>query len=398
MPSKNTELEASVGLRVAGLFVILVVSAVGALIPLQTTSRSTSDDLGKSPFFLVMRMFGAGIMLGVAFMHLLADANEDLTTVCPEYPALSMVLATAGCILVLCVEQAAHYFLGKYSSSLSGVALTDKESHTSAGDLTSTPAIKDGEYHGGHDCTCKPLVGNGPSSYNCDEGHTQDHDHEHAVDVEPGLPLQVLGHSLTCQSVGGSALKPAYDHEHDHGHSHAHTLSLVDDGDAIDAKRLMIKAFIMEIAIATHSIIIGVAFGALGDGSLDTIRALFAALSFHQFFEGIALGTAIAPVKNVLGWCKVRTLVCVFALTTPIGIVIGMLSVPSDEEPSNNQAFAQGVLNAIAAGNLIYIALVEMVAESMSAPFLAKNSTLKALMFAALVLGDLCMAILAIWA
>jgi zinc transporter 1/2/3 len=188
----------------------------------------------------------------------------------------------------------------------------------------------------------------------------------------------------------------------------------------VDTRRLITKAFIMEIAIATHSIIIGVAFGALGDDSLGTIRVLFAALSFHQFFEGIALGSSLVSARRALGGWMVVSFIVIFVLTTPVGIMIGMLAVAPEaaheeaseaahgralggeahgsESSSPNQLFAQGVLNALAAGNLIYIALVEMIAEDMSATHLAKRFSLKALMVAALVLGDLCMAILAIWA
>lgn len=410
------ELSTSVGLRVSGLFVIMAVSLIGALIPLHSSNGSTATDLGKSPFFLTMRMFAAGIMLGVAFIHLLADANNNLVTVCPEYESLSMALATAGCILVLSVEQGTLYLMGRASSSPRIVV--DKELHTMSGDLTSDPRLKQGDiYHGGNDCTCKPLVSSGPSHYHCgehhhhDDGHIHDHDHEHALDVSEeydtphGMPLNVMGHTMSCAAVHSSHtnLEPQTDttscsYDHDHGHSHAHTLTLAGEGETIDIKKLTVKAFIMEIAIATHSIIIGVAFGALGEGSLETLRALFAALSFHQFFEGIALGTAIASVKNVLGWYKVASFVFIFALTTPVGICIGMLAVPSDSEPSVNQQFAQGVLNALAAGNLVYIVLVEMVAECMNATFLINKPSLRALMLTALILGDLCMAILAIWA
>jgi zinc transporter 1/2/3 len=159
---------------------------------------------------------------------------------------------------------------------------------------------------------------------------------------------------------------------------------------------LLVKAVVMEIAIAMHSIVIGVAFGALGD--VTELVGLLVALSFHQLFEGIALGAALQSARAQLGERKVWTFALTFAVTTPIGILIGLFALPTDEAPSDNQEYAQGILNAIAAGNLIYIALVEMVSEDFRSPLAAKSGNLRAAMIVALLAGDLCLAILAIWA
>ncbi len=44
---------------------------------------------------------------------------------------------------------------------------------------------------------------------------------------------------------------------------------------------------VLELGIVVHSVIIGISLGA--SQSVDTIRPLLAALSFHQFFEGMGL-------------------------------------------------------------------------------------------------------------
>ena len=51
---------------------------------------------------------------------------------------------------------------------------------------------------------------------------------------------------------------------------------------------------VLEMGIVVHSIIIGISLGT--SDSLDTIKPLIIALSFHQFFEGIGLGGCIAQV------------------------------------------------------------------------------------------------------
>jgi hypothetical protein len=51
---------------------------------------------------------------------------------------------------------------------------------------------------------------------------------------------------------------------------------------------------VLELGIIVHSVIIGMSVGA--SESPSTIRPLVAALTFHQFFEGIGLGGCIVQV------------------------------------------------------------------------------------------------------
>lgn len=50
-------------------------------------------------------------------------------------------------------------------------------------------------------------------------------------------------------------------------------------------------AQVLESGIAFHSVLIGIALGV--SDSPCTIRPLLAALTFHQFFEGVALGSCL---------------------------------------------------------------------------------------------------------
>lgn len=50
------------------------------------------------------------------------------------------------------------------------------------------------------------------------------------------------------------------------------------------------------MGIVVHSVIIGVSLGA--SESVETVKPLLAALSFHQFFEGMGLGGCISQVTN----------------------------------------------------------------------------------------------------
>jgi zinc transporter 1/2/3 len=48
---------------------------------------------------------------------------------------------------------------------------------------------------------------------------------------------------------------------------------------------------VLETGIALHSVLIGIALGV--SNSPCTIKPLLAALTFHQFFEGVALGSCL---------------------------------------------------------------------------------------------------------
>jgi solute carrier family 39 (zinc transporter), member 1/2/3 len=98
---------------------------------------------------------------------------------------------------------------------------------------------------------------------------------------------------------------------------------------------------------------------------------------------------------------KIIIFTLTFAATVPVGIMIGILLTMNrtDEEgPTDAELYITGSLNSIAAGILIYVAMVEMIAEDFQEAKIATNIGLKVQMFAALMIGTLFMAVLAIWA
>ena len=82
-------------------------------------------------------------------------------------------------------------------------------------------------------------------------------------------------------------------------------------------------------------------------------------------------------------------------------MVIGILITDDqalENGPNESQTYTTGCLNSLAAGIMIYVALVEMVAEDFQQTSIATNVSLKIKMFIALMIGTLSMAVLAIWA
>ncbi|CAN1287926.1 Zinc transporter 1 [Linum perenne] len=94
----------------------------------------------------------------------------------------------------------------------------------------------------------------------------------------------------------------------------------------------------------------------------------------------------------------VATMVTFFSLTTPIGIVVGICISRGYSENSQASLLVGGVMNSASAGILIYMALVDLLAQDFMNPKLQSNLCLQLGANVSLLLGMGCMASLAQWA
>ncbi|CAI9264144.1 unnamed protein product [Lactuca saligna] len=171
-----------------------------------------------------------------------------------------------------------------------------------------------------------------------------------------------------------------------HHHSHANDNSQV--------YRYRIISQVLELGIVAHSLIIGLSLGA--SKSPETIKPLIVALSFHQFFEGLGLGGCIfqAKIKSM----ATISMGAFFTLTTPGGIVIGILMSNSYKENNTNSLIVEGVLNAASAGMLIYMALVNLLSPDFNNPRMQNKKMLLLGSNVFLLLGAGLMSLIAKWA
>lgn len=140
--------------------------------------------------------------------------------------------------------------------------------------------------------------------------------------------------------------------------------------------------------------IIGLSLGV--SQSPCTMRPLIAALSFHQFFEGFALGGCIleAQFKTL----SAIIMACFFALTTPLGVAIGT-SIASNFNPNSPGALiTEGILDSLSAGILVYMALVDLIAADFQSKRMRCNFRLQIVSYFLLFLGAVLMSSLALWA
>ncbi|KAF7986876.1 hypothetical protein HWV62_12620 [Athelia sp. TMB] len=166
--------------------------------------------------------------------------------------------------------------------------------------------------------------------------HEEHHDRSPRIAAAPVLYTESLERDLE-RSAG---------HHHDHcGHLHdedsdeeASVLAGEhgpDSGKArMGKRRQIVGILVLQMGIMLHSLVIGLTL-AITSGSEFT--SLVVAIGFHQLFEGLSLGIRISglPTSNPHGSdpndkksfspLKV-TLMFLFAITTPVGILIGLLS------------------------------------------------------------------------
>ncbi|KAI4308614.1 hypothetical protein L6164_031670 [Bauhinia variegata] len=206
-------------------------------------------------------------------------------------------------------------------------------------------------------------------------------------------------------------------HVHTHAsHGHAHGLDTFGSSELL---RHRVISQVLELGIVVHSVIIGISLGA--SESPETIKPLVAALSFHQFFEGMGLGSCIIQYRNgdlthnqpnedglLTGigqenWAKFKSkaftiMALFFSLTTPVGIAIGLGIANIYNESSPTALIVEGIFNAASAGILIYMALVDLLAADFMSPRMQSNCRLQIGANAFLLLGAGFMSLIAKWA
>ncbi|KAK9179025.1 hypothetical protein WN943_028219 [Citrus x changshan-huyou] len=200
---------------------------------------------------------------------------------------------------------------------------------------------------------------------------------------------------LVDEEMGNEHAGHVHVHTHaTHGHAHGSTDSSYQELALSEIIRKRVISQVLELGIVVHSIIIGISLGA--SESLDTIKPLLAALSFHQFFEGMGLGGCISQAEY-----KSRSMAIMaafFSLTTPVGIAIGVGISSVYKENGPTALIVQGVFNSASAGILIYMALVDLLAADFMNPILQSNRRLQLGANISLLLGAGCMSVLAKWA
>ncbi|KAJ5337813.1 hypothetical protein N7452_004541 [Penicillium brevicompactum] len=116
------------------------------------------------------------------------------------------------------------------------------------------------------------------------------------------------------------------------------------------------SVLVMEAGVLFHSILIGLTLVVAGDSFYKTLLVV---IVFHQFFEGLALGARIATLPGAILPSK-AAMGAAFALITPIGMAIGLGVLNSFNGNERSTLIALGTLDALSAGILVWVGVVDM--------------------------------------
>ncbi|KAM3407848.1 hypothetical protein ACQJBY_001282 [Aegilops geniculata] len=338
---------AALRLKWIAMAAILVSGVMGVGLPLAGRKRRTVQT--GSAVFVAAKAFAAGVILATGFVHMLHDAEHALSNPClPAAPwrrfpfpgFVAMLAALATLVLDVLVTR---FYETKHRAEVARV----KADAAAALAAASTSASDE-------DITVVTVV-----------------ESEHKVPL-----LQA--------------------HSHSHAQSHGHELVQPQgrEGEVSEHVRSVVVSQILEMGIVSHSVIIGLSLGV--SRSPCTIRPLVAALSFHQFFEGFALGGCIAQAqfKNL----SAVMMASFFAITTPTGIAAGAGLSSFYNANSPRALVVEGILDSVSAGILVYMALVDLIAADFLGGKMTGSPRQQVMAYVALFLGALSMSSLAVWA
>ncbi|KAG5420033.1 ZRT1 [Candida metapsilosis] len=169
------------------------------------------------------------------------------------------------------------------------------------------------------------------------------------------------------------------------------TMSLHGSSNAMHDK---LSVIILEAGIVFHSILIGITLVVAADSFFIT---LFIVIVFHQFFEGLALGSRIIELKSSV-WSKML-MAAIYAIITPVGMAIGIGTLHKFNGNDPSTIIALGTLDSFSAGVLLWTGLIEMWARDWLFGNLRHAGALHtSLAMVALIAGLILMSLLGKWA
>lgn len=401
--------------RIWVMVVLFAVSLFASSLP-TLSKRISFLRLPKIVFFLG-KHFGTGVILSTAFVHLLQDGFRNLDD--PAVKARWKVGHWTGLIIlgsllsIFLVEYLTTSYVDRlqsYSSPSSSPPASRSPSRIPSlrqapiseeqDRLDTTPLLQSNHHnpvsYGTTSCQSSlravPIVTktDEPGYFSGHHRHEERTSHNSHSGHGTVRRQSVVGITDEPVEVLSPSSKPSEHHAHHHhhhshtnGHGHGHSHLDMEswdpdhdhDGDMdlkgeteikIGHRRQVIGILMLQLGIMMHSLVIGLT---LAIASGPEFASLIVAIIFHQLFEGLSLGIRIAglPASKEGSFILPSqflkpALAFTFAITTPVGIGLGLALFSSGQHGQAELKLTQGLMSAISAGMLIYAACVEMLA------------------------------------
>lgn len=147
-----------------------------------------------------------------------------------------------------------------------------------------------------------------------------------------------------------------------------------------------IVPLLLTALISVHALSEGIALGV--NSTISSIAIIFIAIVAHKSSEAFAV--AIQLTKAQLHKVKIWTLFLLFALMSPLGVLLATLATQSTQQ--HTAILMTGIFNAFAAGTFLYIATLHKLHHQHD--HVDQNQLLE---FIATIIGLGIMAVVAIW-
>ncbi|KAJ5449709.1 uncharacterized protein N7458_006158 [Penicillium daleae] len=337
-------------------------------------------------FLFISRHFGTGVLIATAFVHLLPTAFVSLTDPClprfwsRTYRAMAGFVAMTAVFAVVLVEMffamkgAGHVHANDYDTLMGDLGRDSMDdfqrqdssyAHLGArapsGNIHMEGLHQDG--HGdaerasgsSHDFDRSPLGGSHPDK----------------EDAEDDVDIEGLDPYADDVPINGQAQQSSGPHHRHRARTNPNYRPQDDlTSPTQNPQRQLLQCLLLEAGILFHSIFIGMA---LSVATGTSFVVLLIAISFHQTFEGFALGSRIASlIPDLFSPSSAKPwLMCLaYGTTTPIGQAIGLVLHNLYDPASTTGLLMVGITNAISSGLLLFAGLVELLAED----FLSESS------------------------
>lgn len=418
-------------LRIASVFIILVGSLLGVALPMLLARTPRHWRISKVTLF-VCKYVGSGVILSTSFMHLLSPAVQNLSDPCLSNRLPDYDWGHAICLMTIMVMFAIELLGSRFnfvldhshgstapSASASPIAPpslmlpspSDRKQYSSSS--LSGLGFDGAADHGNirEISECNSTLGSSDILPNAAHGRTG---LSLSVDMESGLSDSQRSSEIDSAKTADLLYTPRIMRSTSHvtnngglpantntlpgGEEHlAHRRDHVEGDSHASYGSQIVSLLILEFGIVFHSLFIGLTLA-----GTDNLKVLLIVIAFHQFFEGLGLGSRLAVAAWPASW-KTWTgplMGLGFSITTPIGIAIGL---GVNKGLASNPAVAQlvnGVFDAVSSGILIYTALVELLAHEFMFNPKMRDAELAAqlLAYGCVAVGVAIMAVLAKWA
>ncbi|KAG4087555.1 Zip-domain-containing protein [Neocallimastix lanati (nom. inval.)] len=363
---EEEEREYGIYVTIIGIVSVLICSLIGTVLPVLLKNKSFFKE--DTILFGSVKLFGTGVILGVAFIHMLSPANELLTSKYTyelfneKYTSFAGAFAIIGILITHFVQVYASHFL------------EDKHNHDHL------------HVHSSSECSNKVLKHEKSEIIKLEEGDITNNEDSYSSDETARDSKDSNTNGKQWHEKNNKvSLVPAVDNCAANQHEILHLM---------ERKERQLVCYLLEIGISFHSVLIGIAFGLESHG----LVVLMIALMFHQFFEGVSLSSVFieAHFKHI---GSIIFMIILYSCTMPFGGVIGLILRSSLEPTSKIYITLQGIIDSMAAGVLIYDILVNILSRHCTS-CTWKNTNLigKNIQLFSFYIGLFIIALIGVWA